>query len=93
MTIATTHFFSGVADKFVDQPLVNAVRGQIADERVPKTVPATDDAPTAILQNLVEIVVSLIAAQRPKRQISFPAIGRPNPKGLGATGMILKPLI
>lgn len=52
-----------MTDEVVDDPLVDALRGEIANEAVPQAVPTLDLLPLAVLQGSCEVTVGLIGRQ------------------------------
>ena len=65
MAIAPTHLFGGVAHEFIDEPLVDGMRCEIADKRMPQAVPPSDDIPFAVLQDALIVVVRFVTCKRP----------------------------
>src|SRR5262245_30442534 len=62
--VAPVRLFAEVTDPLLEHPLVHAVCGADADERVPKHVPALEDLPLRVLDEPLEMVVGLIVCER-----------------------------
>jgi hypothetical protein len=58
--VSPAHFVGGVADKRVDDPLVNALHRTIADEAVPQNVPTSQSAPLGTIEGSLEMIVCFI---------------------------------
>ena len=61
MAITLPHFFRSMADKVIDDSLIDACTCQIADERVAKAVPAFDWCPATIFERVDELGLDLAA--------------------------------
>ena len=62
MAIPPPHRVSRVADKLVDEPLIDTAGSEIADKGMSQAVPAVDDAPPAALQYVLKMVVATVAS-------------------------------
>ena len=61
MAVTLPHFFSGVTNKIIDDPLVNACVCQVADEGVAKAVPAFGWCPATFFKCVDELGLDLAA--------------------------------
>ena len=50
MSIASSHFFGRVANKFVNDSLIHSIAREIADKAVPQTMPALYLFPLTLTQ-------------------------------------------
>lgn len=61
--VATTHFVGGVADPGIDEALVDAFAGAIADETVAEDVPTAEFFPLAAGERSLEMILGFAGRQ------------------------------
>ena len=64
MRITTAHFFRGVSNPAVNEPLVNSLHDAEADEAVPEKMPSPHHLPLALRQSPFQVIMDFIFRDR-----------------------------